>query len=51
LIARIRTEFDVLDALSAHPRQAFTRRQLIDRVWDSDWVGAGRPVASNAVAG
>ena len=34
-----RTEFDVLDALSEHPRQAFTRRQLVDRVWDSDWVG------------
>ncbi|OJV76740.1 MAG: DNA-binding response regulator [Cellulomonas sp. 73-92] len=34
-----RTEFDVLDALSGHPRQAFTRRQLIDTVWQSDWVG------------
>jgi DNA-binding response OmpR family regulator len=39
LIHLTRTEFDVLDALSEHPRQAFTRRQLIDRVWDSDWVG------------
>jgi DNA-binding response OmpR family regulator len=34
-----RTEFDLLDALSAHPRQAFTRRRLIDEVWQSDWVG------------
>ena len=34
-----RTEFDLLNALSAHPRQAFTRRQLIDEVWQSDWVG------------
>jgi DNA-binding response OmpR family regulator len=34
-----RTEFDVVDTLSEHPRQAFTRRQLIDRVWESDWVG------------
>jgi DNA-binding response OmpR family regulator len=39
LIHLTRTEFDVLDTLSEHPRQAFTRRQLIDRVWDSDWVG------------
>jgi DNA-binding response OmpR family regulator len=39
LIHLTRTEFDVLDALSEHPRQAFTRRQLIERVWDSDWVG------------
>lgn len=29
----------VLDELSGHPRQAYTRRQLIDRVWQSDWVG------------
>lgn len=34
-----RTEFDLLDELSGHPRQAFTRRQLIDQVWQSDWVG------------
>jgi DNA-binding response OmpR family regulator len=39
LIHLTRTEFDVLDALGEHPRQAFTRRQLIDRVWDSDWAG------------
>jgi DNA-binding response OmpR family regulator len=34
-----RTEFDVLAALAARPRQAFTRRQLIDAVWAGDWVG------------
>jgi DNA-binding response OmpR family regulator len=38
-VALTRTEFDVLDALSERPRQAFTRRQLIDRVWSGDWVG------------
>ena len=34
-----RTEFDVLDVLSARPRAAFTRRQLVDTVWGEDWVG------------
>ncbi len=34
-----RTEFDVLDTLSARPRQAFTRRQLLEAVWGSEWVG------------
>jgi DNA-binding response OmpR family regulator len=34
-----RTEFDVLAALSARPRLAFTRRQLIDAVWGDGWVG------------
>lgn len=34
-----RTEFDVLDALSAQPRLAFSRRQLMDAVWGADWVG------------
>ena len=38
-VALTRTEFDLLDALTEHPRQAFSRRQLIDRVWNSDWVG------------
>jgi DNA-binding response OmpR family regulator len=32
-------EFDLLDALSARPRLAFTRRQLVDRVWRQDWFG------------
>ena len=34
-----RTEFDLLAVLAARPRQAFTRRQLIDAVWGGDWVG------------
>lgn len=38
-VALTRTEFDLLDALSEHPRMAFTRRQLVDRVWGSAWVG------------
>jgi DNA-binding response OmpR family regulator len=38
-VALTRTEFDVLAALSARPRLAFTRRQLIDAVWGETWVG------------
>ena len=34
-----RTEFDLLAALSARPRMAFSRRQLIDAVWGPSWVG------------
>ncbi len=34
-----RTEFDILDVLSARPRYAWARRQLIDEVWDRAWVG------------
>ena len=34
-----RTEFDLLGALSSRPQLAFTRRQLIDEVWGSGWVG------------
>ncbi len=34
-----RTEFDLLDVLSARPKAAFTRRQLVDAVWGPDWVG------------
>lgn len=34
-----RTEFDLLIALAANPRRAFTRRQLIDEVWGADWYG------------
>ncbi len=34
-----RTEFDLLDALSAQPRQAFSREQLIAAVWGEGWVG------------
>jgi DNA-binding response OmpR family regulator len=34
-----RTEFDLLDALTARPKFAYTRRQLIERVWGPDWFG------------
>jgi DNA-binding response OmpR family regulator len=34
-----RTEFDLLDVLSARASTAFTRRQLVDAVWGADWVG------------
>ncbi len=34
-----RTEFDILDVLSARSKYAFSRRQLIDEVWDVAWVG------------
>jgi DNA-binding response OmpR family regulator len=34
-----RTEFDLLDALSARPKAAFTRRSLVDAVWGQNWVG------------
>lgn len=32
-------EFDLLDALSAEPDVAHSRRHLIDRVWGPHWVG------------
>ncbi|MFD0864618.1 response regulator transcription factor [Tessaracoccus lubricantis] len=34
-----RTEFDILDALSARPHLALSRRQIIDEVWGPSWVG------------
>jgi DNA-binding response OmpR family regulator len=34
-----RTEFDLLAALAARPRAAFTRRQLLDAVWGDGWYG------------
>jgi DNA-binding response OmpR family regulator len=34
-----RTEFDLLQVLSARPAAAFTRRQLVDAVWGPEWVG------------
>lgn len=34
-----RTEFDILAALSARPRSAFTRSQLIEAVWGGEWYG------------
>jgi DNA-binding response OmpR family regulator len=34
-----RIEFDLLETLSAQPRQVFTRQQLLDKVWGADWFG------------
>lgn len=34
-----RTEFDILDVLSRQPKAALTRRQIIDQVWNAEWVG------------
>ncbi len=34
-----RTEFDLLAALSARPRLAFSRRRLIEEVWGESWGG------------
>lgn len=34
-----RTEFDILAVLSARPRAALTRRQIVDAVWGLDWFG------------
>lgn len=39
VVAVTRTEFDLLAALSQRPRMAFSRRQLIEAVWGSEWVG------------
>lgn len=34
-----RTEFDILATLTRRPSMAFSRRQVIDEVWDTSWVG------------
>ncbi|MFN8157760.1 MAG: response regulator transcription factor [Candidatus Nanopelagicales bacterium] len=34
-----RTEFDLLATMASRPRLAFSRRQLIDDVWGSEWYG------------
>jgi len=34
-----RTEFDILAALAARPRLAYSRAQLIEAVWGTGWVG------------
>lgn len=44
LVVLTRTEFDLLDALSSRPRTAFTRAQLIERVWGPGWFGDDRLV-------
>ena len=34
-----RTEFDIIDVLSAQPKLVLSRRQIINEVWDTAWVG------------
>ncbi len=34
-----RTEFDILEVMSRRPSFAFSRRTLVDQVWDPAWVG------------
>ena len=34
-----RIEFDLLDTLSARPNVAFSRAQLLERIWGPTWVG------------
>ena len=38
-IALTRTEFDVLAAISAHPKRVFSRAAIVAEVWGPDWVG------------
>src|SRR5690625_469282 len=44
VLALTRTEFSLLVALSAQPTTVMSRRQLIDAVWDTSWVGDERVV-------
>jgi DNA-binding response OmpR family regulator len=37
-------EFDLLHFLATHPRQVFTRPQLLDHVWDYEYFGDGNTV-------
>jgi DNA-binding response OmpR family regulator len=38
-VSLTRREFELLDALSAEPRVAFSRARLLERVWGPGWVG------------
>jgi DNA-binding response OmpR family regulator len=39
IVELTRLEFDLLDTLSESPHVAFTRSQLLERVWGRDWFG------------
>ncbi len=39
LVNLTRTEFDLLDVLSAHPRRVYSRGHLVDAVWGEGWIG------------
>jgi two-component system response regulator ResD len=38
-IALTSREFDLLYHMAAHPRQVFTREQLLDSIWDHEFTG------------
>lgn len=38
-VALTRIEFDLLEALAAHPHLVLSRRQLVEMVWDTHWTG------------
>ncbi|MBI1379305.1 MAG: response regulator [Frankiales bacterium] len=44
LVDLTRTEFDILDVLSANPRHVHPRERLVDDVWGPGWVGDPRLV-------
>jgi DNA-binding response OmpR family regulator len=44
LVALTPIEFGLLEALSSRPRTAFTRAQLVERVWGPGWFGDERLV-------
>jgi DNA-binding response OmpR family regulator len=39
LVELTRTEFDLLLVMARRPKVAFSRRQLLDAVWDESWYG------------
>ena len=39
-----RKEFELLQLLLAHPNTVFTREQLMERVWGTDFCGESRTV-------
>jgi len=43
-VALTRKEFDLLATLAAQPKRVFTRGELLDRVWGSDYIGTDRAV-------
>ncbi len=43
-VSLTRTEFDILDVLSAHPRRVHSRAVLVEEVWGQGWIGDERIV-------
>jgi DNA-binding response OmpR family regulator len=43
-LALTRREYELLACLASHPGRAFTRTELLDRVWGEDFVGTERTV-------